>query len=78
MIVITYGAKRHPNGNGFLPVVHRDGRPRWGWRKAGLDLEDAIVLAREEAEGEASRYSRDFRARVVRAKELFNAEESRG
>lgn len=77
MIVITYGAMRHPGGSGFLPVVHHDDRPHWGWRKKGLDLEEAISAAREEADELASKYSRDFHARVVRAKDLFPMESGR-
>jgi len=71
LVQITYGVRKHPDHDGWLPVVteHVEGsKPHvsapWG---RPLDEDHALFLAKDTAENWASRYSGDFTVVVSEA-----------
>lgn len=71
LVQITYGVRKHPDHDGWLPVVteHVEGsKPHtsapWG---RPLDEDHALFLAKDTAEDWASRYSGDFTVVVSEA-----------
>jgi hypothetical protein len=71
LVQITYGVRKHPDHDGWLPVVTEridEGKPHvsapWG---RPLDEDHALFLAKDHAEHRASRYLGDYTVVVSEA-----------
>ena len=63
-IDITYTTRAC--GHGWIPMLIINGRERWSWTGKPWAQDDAIMMAKTEAEEEAARYSGDWKITVRR------------
>jgi hypothetical protein len=62
-IAIQYGV-RSADAGGWLPVMVRNGKEHWSWRRTGYAQGTALAMAYADARDEASRYSGDWNVSV--------------